>query len=627
MAEQRADHLSSRPVRGMLWASVAILFAIRALSGVGHGWWPHGVVLAALPYPPLIALLALRRGQAVRHGLLACLALLSLVPFLLVGWRWDWMPWPLAAGVLCTLSARWAWPLFGLLVIATGLVRAPAGDAPAALIIMIITADGGLIVFSIAALAATVERLAGTREELARLALARERLRLSGELRGVLGGKLQAIGFRLRKAAAADAHEARHDIGEATELARRTMAEVRATAAAYRVRPLPCRPASVRSPRLARRVMLAVLVIQCVLVLTDIAVSPNPRLDPLGPAKLAPVGLALAAIVALHLRPRTRSVLAAQAVLIVGPILFIGLAWTVLLSYFTAAVLLRVRPPFSWALVGLVLAGQLALLVRDGSGPLADDLAQLGGHLMLMWLLYSLERLTGLTVALEQARNDLADTAVRRERTRIARDLHDVLGYNLSAVALKGELAERLLDSAPERARAELVPLVAMVERAAAELEAIVVDRVELHLATEIGLARRMLEEAGIATTVRAEIPDALYGADPAPAAVLREAVTNILRHSRARTCEITLRESDGRLRLRVVNDGAEADEADEAARSARGGSGLANLAQRAGGRLTAGRRPGGRFEVVVEFRSDPVGLGRDPDGVDPVAGAQLGDR
>ncbi|MEV4251607.1 histidine kinase [Spirillospora sp. NPDC049652] len=630
--ERSSDAPSPWPVCGMLWASLGILFATRAAAGFDNGWGPPGVLLATTSYPPLIALLALRRGPAVRYALLACLVLLYLVPFPVLGWQWEWAPWTVAAGVLCGLPTRWAWPTFTLVVAATGLRALLGGGAAEAAFRMIVVADDGLVVFGVAALVGTVVRLSAAREELARLALARERLRLDGELRDVLGGRLQAIAFRMRRAVREDAPPARQDIREATELARRTLADLRARAAAYRAGPLPGNPTPVGSPRLARRVLLAVLIIQCVLVLTNILVYEDLGLSRIGPLKLTLAVVGLVAVVILQLLPQSRAVFLAQALLLVLPIFAVHLTWDRLLSFLTGSILLRVRRPYSWALVGVVLAAHLALLRHEEAESLPNNLAAIGGHVTLMWLVYALGRLDALAAVLERARHDLAETAVRRERTRIARDLHDVLGYSLSAVALKGELAERLLDTAPERAGAELASLGPMAERAIAELDAIVVDRVELTLTAEIDAVRRMLEFAGVETIVDVGSRPPSARIDTALAVVLRESVTNVLRHSQAGTCEITISESEGAVRLRVRNDGAVTPGRTGGARNmptaaAGPGSGLANLAQRTGGRLTAGHRPGDRFEVVAEFRSDPVGLRRDPDGVDPVPSAQLGDR
>ncbi|MFD1545256.1 sensor histidine kinase [Nonomuraea guangzhouensis] len=615
-----ADDLPLRLAGGMLWASFGILVYIRTMSGVWRDATPLALLLTMASYPPLIAILARRWRPAVRHGLLSALVLLYLLPFLVVGTGWDWMPWTVAAGVLCVLPARPAWPLFALVLAATGTAAALLGyGVYDSIWFMIVTADDGLIVFSLAALLGTARRLHDTRGELARLALVRERLRLDGELRNVLGGKLRAIAFRMRKAAREEPVDARHDIREGVGLARRTLAEVRATAGAYRATTIAEPPARIESPRLARFVLLAVLLIQCVLVLINLY-----YVDEAGPTTLAWALLGLIGIVILQVLPQNRATFVLQGLLFLLPLAAIPGSWDRVLSFFTGKVLLTVRPPRSWALAGVVLAGHLAWLLYEAATrgyPLPNVLASFGGHVMLAWLVYSLGRLTGLITVLDRARHELAQAAVRRERTRVARDLHDVLGFSLSAVALKGELAERLLETDPDRARTELAALVALVERALVELESIAGDRVELRLAAELDAAREVLTAAGIEAAAQVETGPLPAEVDTAVATALRETVTNVLRHSQARTCEMTISGTDGLVRLRVVNDGSLTE-----TEPGRHGSGLGSIAQRTGGRLAVARHPGGRFEVIAEFGSDPAGLGGDPDGVHPVAGSQLGD-
>ncbi|MEU8147783.1 histidine kinase [Nonomuraea sp. NPDC048901] len=668
-----ADELPLRVAQGMLWASVGILVYIRTISGVSRDAAPLASLLTMASYPPLIALLARHRRPAGRYGLLAAVVLLYLLPFLVIGSAWDWMPWTVAAAVLCVLPPRPAWPLFALVLAATGTTAALLGyGVYDSIWFVIVTADDALIVFSLAALVGTARRLHDTQGELARLALVRERLRLDGELRNVLGGKLRAIAFRMRKAAAFPMGEAaafrvghaageepldarrdiregmelaRQDIREGVALARRTLAEVRATAGAYPAEPIAEPAARIESPRLARFVLLAVLLIQCVLVLINLYYWEHAALPTVAWALLGLIG-----IVVLQVLPQTRVTFVVQGLLFLLPLAVIPGSWDRVLSFFTGKVLLTVRPPRSWAIAGAVLAGHLAWLLYDsitaGTGIL-NALANFGGHVMLAWLAYSLGRLTGLITVLDRARHELAEAAVRRERTRVARDLHDVLGFSLSAVALKGELAERLLDTDPGRARTELASLVSLVEQALVELGSIAGDRVELRLAAELDAAREVLTAAGIEATARVTTGPLPAEVDTAVATALRETVTNVLRHSRARTCELTISGADGLVRLRVVNDGARLVARTEPSTSpepepepGRHGSGLGSLAQRAGGRLTAVRLPGGRFEVVAEFgsdaaglgsgpaglSSDPAGLGGDPDGVHPVASTQLGD-
>jgi signal transduction histidine kinase len=100
-------------------------------------------------------------------------------------------------------------------------------------------------------------------------------------------------------------------------------------------------------------------------------------------------------------------------------------------------------------------------------------------------------------------------------------------------------------------------------------------------------------------------------------AAALRESITNVLRHSNARTCLIEIKSTGRTVRLRVLNDGAGPGRGS-------GGHGLTGLAERSRGGVTARHLPGDRFELVAEFGSEPARLGRDADGVNPVPAAEL---
>jgi two-component system sensor histidine kinase DesK len=180
-----------------------------------------------------------------------------------------------------------------------------------------------------------------------------------------------------------------------------------------------------------------------------------------------------------------------------------------------------------------------------------------------------------------------ARLAVAEERLRFARDLHDVMGRNLSTIAVKGQLAAELV----RRGRAEAVDEVTDISRIAdeslRELRGVVGGYRSASLPGELAGARSVLRAAGVACTVSGDEEAALLPAAVQVALgwVVREAVTNVLRHSRATTCAVTLSSAAGETELRVVNDGA-AGPADR-----RWGNGLTGVAERldaAGGRLTA---------------------------------------
>ena len=138
------------------------------------------------------------------------------------------------------------------------------------------------------------------------------------------------------------------------------------------------------------------------------------------------------------------------------------------------------------------------------------------------------------------------------ERERVARDVHDVLGHSLTVVAVKAELAERLVDADPERARAELAAIQQLSRQALAEIRATVGGLRVARLDDELEAARSALGGAGI----RAELPAGPQDVDPRHrtvlAWVLREAVTNVVRHSDASSCRVELASNV----LRVVDDG-----------------------------------------------------------------------
>jgi signal transduction histidine kinase len=205
---------------------------------------------------------------------------------------------------------------------------------------------------------------------------------------------------------------------------------------------------------------------------------------------------------------------------------------------------------------------------------------------------------------------------VLRERLRIARNTHDLLGFQLAAITLKAELGGRLTGTDPSAARIQLTEAGQVAEEALRSLRSITAEPAGLSFADEVESARSMLTAAGTHVAV------ALH-ARPGPpvesplAIVLREAVTNVVRHARATTCEIETRPVPGGIRLRITNDGVSS-----ASPGATAGNGLANLqsrAREAGGRLEV-HRQGDRFTLVAEIRTGGP-EGRLPEAVVAVAG------
>lgn len=210
--------------------------------------------------------------------------------------------------------------------------------------------------------------------------------------------------------------------------------------------------------------------------------------------------------------------------------------------------------------------------------------------------LYASARFVGVIEELQVNRAALAHVAVNRERLRISRDLHDLLGHSLSAVSLKGDLAVRLLDTDERAARAEIHSLTEVARTALRDIQAVARDEHAVSLETEIEAAAALLRAAGIDARVDAALPALARPVEAVLAWAVREGTTNILRHSDARACFITAGRRDGAVRLQLVNDGARGPEAT--------GSGLAGLRARAealSGSVDAGPVDEDGFRLVVE--------------------------
>lgn len=203
--------------------------------------------------------------------------------------------------------------------------------------------------------------------------------------------------------------------------------------------------------------------------------------------------------------------------------------------------------------------------------------------------------------ALRRANDEIERVATIAERERIARDLHDLLGHTLSVVALKSELAARLADADPGRAGKEMREVEQVARQALAEVRSAVSGYRQRGLAAELAQAETALAAAGteLHSDLGEEQPPARIEA--VLSLVLREALTNVLRHADARRAEVRLGQEDGGWRLWVEDDG-------------RGGpllpgQGLAGLRERvegAGGRLELVDRPGVRLGVWLPKAVQP---------------------
>jgi len=200
---------------------------------------------------------------------------------------------------------------------------------------------------------------------------------------------------------------------------------------------------------------------------------------------------------------------------------------------------------------------------------------------------------------LDRARGLEARLAVAEERLRFARDLHDVVGRGLAVVSLKSDLAARLAQRGRPEAADEMLEVRRVAQDLLAEVREVVRGYRRTDLGAELAGARSVLASAGIQCRIIGSSDAIGEQAQATLGWVVREATTNVLRHSQATTCTIALQLHKDSIELSMENDGAQGSGVVAL------GHGLIGLTERmaaAGGTLTAERLPGARFRVVARL-------------------------
>ncbi|MEU6245171.1 histidine kinase [Streptomyces sp. NPDC047024] len=206
----------------------------------------------------------------------------------------------------------------------------------------------------------------------------------------------------------------------------------------------------------------------------------------------------------------------------------------------------------------------------------------------------------------ERGRETEARLAVAEERLRFGRDLHDVLGRNLSVISLKSELAVQLARRGRPEAVEQMIEVQRIAQESQREVREVVRGYREADLGVELAGAQGVLTAAGIVCEIRDETAELPAPVQSALGWVVREAATNVLRHGDAQRCSVAVRVREGRAVLTVENDGAGAlpGGGEGVGGSGVGGSGLAGLRERlaaVGGALEAGPVTGNRFRLLAE--------------------------
>jgi two-component system, NarL family, sensor histidine kinase DesK len=404
-------------------------------------------------------------------------------------------------------------------------------------------------------------------------------------------------------------------------------------------RPFAGSPLESRNPHAVRAVAALVWLAFIVFPLANAIGKKGTPLEKILVIGGATVFVACYVILVLHWRGRTRT---PTPLLLFAVMLGVAAALTILqvsgwgfLFTYCAACAAFVTAGGFWAVAACaVLAAVCSAAGGADGGTVIGFVASSAGVGMLMLVMRDLRV---RNVELNEARAELAKMAVAEERERFARDLHDLLGHSLSVIALKAELAGRLLADGPHNAATEVAELEQVARTALGEVREAVSGYRQPTLDGELAGARMALSAAGI----EADIQQSLVSLDPAAEAVLawavREGATNIIRHSGARHCTMKIGASLTDATVEVIDDGggvgvpsyagvasgervvAGAEAGGEAGggvptrvvagdggrgsfRSV-GGHGLAGLAERAGllnGRIEAGPVAGGGYRLAV---------------------------
>lgn len=576
------------------------------------------------------------RGERPPHSgaTLLLIAAVNLGALVVIGRSWSFMLAVVATSALIVLRPPWSWAALAACVAAPAVIvwTEPGGHLPWASTssyLMYSVLFRAAIQFALVWLVAAVHQLAASRTALAGDAVLQERAQLHREVRESLERHVVALRDAGRRCGAAlaapgvaaplvaldgvlaQANDALRDL-------RVIVAETRAaredTAAVALVRTVRAGRSPVGRGLKTRQAWWTLVSVHAVVLLFPLLMAVGAfgfgAVDHVELAVLAWLLLAALTIATSLDVTRGRApslpvlrVLAAVA-LSYGLLAVFGMAWETSTWFvaITAVACLRGR-----ARIAIAVLSPLAALTYDTLTWLgqADPTTYAVCWNAAYWLVVTSLVIAGLSASvrlvpivaeLDAARDALALGAVRTERRRLSRDLHDVVGQSLTAISLKADLARRLIDGDRAAAAREVAELEAVARSLADEVEAVARNDREVAFATEAGAAVDLLRLAGIDVDATLDVG----GIGPDTSAVLgfamREGATNILRHADARRCTIRAVREDGVVRLELINDGAGAGRP--------GGTGLRSLADRLAevdGRAAGEPIGGGRFRLRVE--------------------------
>ncbi|MFG1842187.1 sensor histidine kinase [Micromonospora sp. NPDC049175] len=271
--------------------------------------------------------------------------------------------------------------------------------------------------------------------------------------------------------------------------------------------------------------------------------------------------------------------------------------WLTLLLYVCAAGSVGITRPtqaFAWA------AGNVAAVLLIGAAhrlPAGDVISTalitaLAGASAIAFV-----HVVRLVEELRETQRQLARTVVEGERLRFAQDLHDLLGHTLSLIVVKAEVVRRLTPTDPRRAAAEAADIERIGRTALAEVREAVTGYRGHNFSRELTNARTVLADVGIDVAVTESGHPLGVEADNAFRWVLREAVTNVLRHSHATRCDITVSTDVSGSALTISDNGVGGDPS-----PGTGLRGLTERLERTGGTLHIGAAPDGGLQLTARI-------------------------
>ncbi|MBF4463005.1 MULTISPECIES: sensor histidine kinase [unclassified Rathayibacter] len=253
---------------------------------------------------------------------------------------------------------------------------------------------------------------------------------------------------------------------------------------------------------------------------------------------------------------------------------------------------------FTWSATLAMVGGlaMIALAVRVGDDGWTETSIVVPVLIVSLSLMMATFARTIATVnQLRATQAELEILTAERERSRVARDIHDILGHSLTVIAVKSELAGRLLDADPERARAEIADVESLARGALKDVRATVAGFRATTASGELAAARGALTAAGVTP----ELPSSTDAVLPAHRElvgwVIREGVTNVVRHAHASRCRVRLTAAQ----VEIADDGVGPR---PGSASSTGLVGLSERVEAAGGRMSIGTSELGGFSLRVHL-------------------------